>query len=135
MLYPGDWQDLLQVEINGQRLPLDTACWFEGEEVIFQYDEDTQVLIRYDANSQFSSRWYARTSPWEDFAEAFSEYLLAPEQLIAAAPEKFQHLELELRRYQNDERIQTLLTRSLENSEFNRKNNKSSKGSSDQLIM
>jgi hypothetical protein len=37
--------------------------------------------------------------PFEDWAEAFTEYLLCPDQLITLAPEKFHYMEIHFRHY------------------------------------
>lgn len=88
------------IEVNGQRI------------VLVPMGRD--ALLQFNPDADFSSRWYAKASPWEDFAEAFSEYIFLPERLIKFAPEKFKHLEQEFHKYDGDARIQDLLNRALE---------------------
>ncbi|MCB0328577.1 MAG: hypothetical protein KDD70_02905 [Bdellovibrionales bacterium] len=100
--------------LDGEKLPLEKPVAFDGQNIVLSYSSWGNVLQSYDADSDFSNRWYAKTSPWEDFAEAFSEYLFLPERLIEDAPEKFQHLELELRRYAGDAELREKLEKRLE---------------------
>ncbi|RME61401.1 MAG: hypothetical protein D6780_01790, partial [Candidatus Dadabacteria bacterium] len=102
--------------LDGESIPLKTPVEVDGKERVFMYDAWSDLLISYDADGEFSSRWYAKTSPWEDFAEAFSEYLFVPERLVHDAPHKFKHLEEEFKVYENDKYIQDLLKKELGNS-------------------
>jgi len=104
------------VILDGVRLPLGVPVTFGGEEIVLQHNPWGNVLTSYRADSEFSNRWYAKTSPWEDFAEAFSEYLFLPERLIQDAPNKFLHLELEYRRYSGNLEMMELLEEALANS-------------------
>ncbi|MCB0352047.1 MAG: hypothetical protein KDD64_00930 [Bdellovibrionales bacterium] len=97
------------VVVDGQELKVGQPVAFNGKTIVLTYNQWYDVLYSYDAESDFSNRWYAKSSPWEDFAEAFSEYLFLPERLIQDAPEKFKHLDLEFRRYADDSRMQQLL--------------------------
>lgn len=99
--------------LDGITLPLGESVTVGNTEVVLQYDGWRNVLISYRADSEFSNRWYAKSSPWEDFAEAFSEYLFLPERLIQNAPNKFYHLELEFRRYSSRPDLLELLERAL----------------------
>ncbi len=101
------------VKVDGVELPLATPVELDGCRVILQYNPGWNLLTSYNADADFSSRWYAKTSPWEDFAEAFSEYLYLPERLINDAPHKFKHLEQEFKRYEDNRELEQQLQRSL----------------------
>ena len=73
-----------------------------------------QLIASYVADAHFSHDPYAKASPWEDYAEAFCEYLFLPERLIEHAPEKFQFLEEEFKRYSNNEALMQRLEAALE---------------------
>jgi len=104
------------VILDGIKLPLGVPVTFGNEEIVLQHNPWGNVLTSYRASSEFSNRWYAKTSPWEDFAEAFSEYLFLPERLIQDAPNKFLHLELEYRRYSDNREMMELLENALSES-------------------
>ncbi len=75
---------------------------FKGTSIFLSYKEDLGVLLAYRSNAQFSLHRYSKTDPWEDYAEAFSEYMLLPERLIKFAPKKFKFFEQEYGRYSED---------------------------------
>ncbi len=102
------------IMLDGVEVPLETPIEHNGERMVLLYRADYDILTSYNPDADFSSRWYAKTSPWEDFAEAFSEYILVPERLAQDAPLKFLHLEEEFKLYVNNEEISELLERSLE---------------------
>jgi hypothetical protein len=93
------------ITLDGVEYPLEQEIEHQGKKLMLLYNSWAGLLISFDAEADFSRRWYAKVSPWEDFAEAFSEYLYLPERLLQDAPEKFWHLERELRRYIGDERF------------------------------
>jgi hypothetical protein len=50
-------------------------------------------------DAKFSLCSSSTEDPFEDWAEAFTEYLLCPDQLITLAPEKFHYMEIHFRHY------------------------------------
>lgn len=100
--------------LDGVEVPLNTPFEHNGERMVLLYRADFDILTSYNPDADFSSRWYAKTSPWEDFAEAFSEYILVPERLAHDAPLKFLHLEEEFKLYVNNTEITEILERALE---------------------
>jgi hypothetical protein len=66
-------------------------------------------------DAQFSLESYAMTDPHEDFAEAFTEYIICPDRLIELAPEKFHFMEIHFRVYRtaNDSARLTAVHRAL----------------------
>jgi len=86
------------VLIDGVLFPLESPVIVDGEELVLV--KCRELLFGYAKDADFSSRWYSKVNPWEDFAEAFMEYFLAPEKLLQSAPEKFRFLETELRYYE-----------------------------------
>lgn len=101
------------IVLDGSELPLGRPVLHGGRWIVLFGESTSRLLVAVDATAEFSERWYSRTSPWEDFAEAFAYYHACPEALIMDAPLKFMHLDEELRRYVRDERLDQLLDASL----------------------
>ena len=101
------------IVLDGREVPLGRPVLHAGKWVVLFGESTSLLLVSVDATAEFSERWYSRTSPWEDFAEAFAYYYACPEALIMDAPLKFIHLDEELRRYTGDERMTQLLDASL----------------------
>ena len=97
------------VVIDGQEYSLKEPARLDGELVNLVYDPFRQLLLTYHVDAEFTARWYSRVNPWEDFAEAFSCYLMCPEKLIAEAPRKFAFFEREFGRYRGSGEIETRL--------------------------
>jgi hypothetical protein len=104
LIEPLGYFDTYQVKLDGQLYPIGEPIEHNGERVILQL-RGADILLVCSAQSEFASRWYAKVSPWEDFAEAFAEYILCPEQLIDYAPTKFLFLEEEFRKYKDNQEI------------------------------
>jgi hypothetical protein len=69
------------------------------------------LLVRHP-EAQFGVRSYASHDPWEDWAESFTEYMVAPERFLVFAPEKFLYFHVHFRRYdESSELIQSLYAR------------------------
>ena len=103
------------ITLDGQLYPVGKPIQHQGETIILVYQQGRGTLFSYKALARFSLDAYAGTSPWEDFAEAFAEYLLLPQRLVELAPEKFLFLEREFRVHRADaleKRAQELLRRS-----------------------
>ncbi|RMD83935.1 MAG: hypothetical protein D6808_07840 [Candidatus Dadabacteria bacterium] len=84
--------DGLSVSIDGREYPLGVPVEDGKEWCVFSYQEDLNMLFRYRLRppfNLFSLHPYARTDPWEDWAEAFSEFILIPERLKRFSPEKY----------------------------------------------
>jgi hypothetical protein len=58
-------------------------------------------LFYHRVDAEFSLNNYSLSDPLEDFAEAFTEYILCPDRLIECAPEKFYYMEIHFRRYRS----------------------------------
>lgn len=99
-------------------VPLNYPVHFEGKQVIFVYDEDSSTLFSYRADAAFSLHDYGRTSPYEDWAEAFSEYVLLPRRLVAYSPEKFAFFESCFGCHRHNESLQAEWRRRLQLSIF-----------------
>ncbi len=84
---------------------LDRSVELDGQRRELQYDEQHKILYSYRTDSQFSEDPYCRTSPWEDFAEAGTEYLLQHRRLLRRAPWKFLHFEQITRSNRNNKKI------------------------------
>ena len=102
----GGWLPLV---LDGTVVEIGVPIEHAGKEIVL-VPMGRGILASFDAEAGFSHDPYSHASPWEDFAEAFCEYLFLPERLIEHAPEKFLHLELELRKYERHKTIQALLT-------------------------
>lgn len=57
------------------------------------------MLYSHNPDARFSLDNYALTDPIEDWAEAFTEYIICPDRLIELAPEKFHYMEIHFRVY------------------------------------
>lgn len=57
------------------------------------------MLYCHRPDARFSLDNYALTDPMEDWAEAFTEYIICPDRLIDLAPEKFHYMEIHFRAY------------------------------------
>jgi len=101
----------LSVQIGEDEYPVGQPVKFNGQDVIFTLRGG--LLLAYKALGPFSLVDYARTNPWEDFAEAFCEYTLHPDRLITFAPEKFKFLDEEFGRYRQDTELYKKLERQL----------------------
>lgn len=85
------------VAIDGAYYPLGEPTRFEGRDRIFFMDGEKLISIYADAHFTFDT--YAKTSPWEDWSEAWTEYFLMPKRIMLFASEKYQFLEEELQHY------------------------------------
>ena len=92
------------ITIDGKQYESGDTVKIDGKRWTIKYS-GWGALWAFDEDSDFSQRWYAKASPWEDFAEAYATYLYLPERLIKNAPEKFLHLELEFKVYQDNEEL------------------------------
>jgi hypothetical protein len=83
--------------------------------VILRASKADNLVFCHAPDAQFSLSSYAMTNPQEDFAEAFTEYILCPERLIELAPEKFHFMEIHFRVHQtaNNSRLLTSAQRAL----------------------
>ncbi len=70
------------------------------EWVVFRRDRNNLVYY-HRVDAEFSLNNYSLTDPFEDFAEAFTEYILCPDRLIECAPEKFHYMEIHFRKYRS----------------------------------
>jgi hypothetical protein len=105
-----------RIFLDDKELPLGQPIDLNGEQVVLKYFKGPNILMSYRGGAEFSHRDYSHASPWEDFAEAFAEYMFLPKRLIKDAPEKFRHLDQEFRRYHGDSEIQRLLSEALQDS-------------------
>ncbi len=78
---------------------------YQGQWMIFRWDSGEKTLYAHRFNAEFSLRDYAKTSPWEDWAEAFAEYTVLPKRLATYAPQKFIYFEDQLGRFENDKEM------------------------------
>lgn len=99
--------------VSGKEYQVGVPVEFDGRWVVMSYMERQNLVMMYDAFSDFSHRDYAKASPWEDIAEAISEYINLPMRLIKDAPEKFMHLEHEFHKYDGDKEIAKAVKESL----------------------
>lgn len=102
-----------KIRLDGTEYPIGEPIDVDGRKIVLVYQEGDNILYSYNADARFSSRWYAKASPWEDFAEAFAEYIFLPKRLIHDAPEKFKHLEQEFKKYSGNQEIQAALESAL----------------------
>lgn len=72
---------------------------FGDEWIVFRYQPTDKLLYVHRATAAFARSGNASSDPFEDWAEAFTDYLLCPEDLIALAPEKFYYMELHVKLY------------------------------------
>jgi hypothetical protein len=69
------------------------------------------LLVRHP-DAQFGVRSNASCDPWEDWAEGFTEYMVAPDRFLIFAPEKFLYFHVHFRRYdESSELIKSLYAR------------------------
>jgi len=92
---PNRWESTKddKVIIDGKEYDTRVQVELDNKKVILIpfYDE----LYAIDADAKFSFRDYAKTNPWEDYAEAFTEYFLNAKRLFEYAPKKYKFLEEE----------------------------------------
>lgn len=98
------------VRLHGQLFPLgrpvtikfplspDLGMPQSSEGVILRRGEGN-FLYCHDVNARFSLNSYAFSEPFEDWAEAFAEYIICPDRLIDLAPSKFYYMEIHFRAY------------------------------------
>ncbi len=103
------------IEIAGTMYPLlNRNTTYHGQLVVFVHMKDAGerfLLVRHPS-AQFGVRSYASSNPWEDWAEGFTEYVLAPERFLVFAPEKFLYFHVHFRIYdESSELIQDLYAR------------------------
>ena len=70
-----------------------------GEYLSLTYDKELRTLYAFDVRAEFPVEKAAQDTPWEDWAESFTSYVLAPRLLLHSAPYKFWHLEFQFRKY------------------------------------
>jgi hypothetical protein len=95
------------VDVAGTMYPVDRTTTYQGEPAVFvDIKEGTEkyLLVRHP-DAQFGVRFSASYEPWEDWAEGFSEYLLAPDRFVVFAPEKFLYFQVHFRRYEESSDI------------------------------
>jgi hypothetical protein len=105
-----------QVKLDGQLYRVGEPIVHNGQKITLQIVDDV-ILLAYNSESEFASRWYAKMSPWEDFAEAFAEYIHCPERLIEHAPSKFLFIEEEFRKYKDKPQLVELAEKARKESE------------------
>ncbi len=102
------------VEIAGAMYPLYRRTTYHGQPAVFvdMKDAGEKYLLVRHPEAQFGVRSYASHDPWEDWAESFTEYMVAPERFLVFAPEKFLYFHVHFRRYdESSELIQSLYAR------------------------
>lgn len=102
------------VVLRGKEYLMDVPTVIDGRGMMLVYDESDKRLYGYPLDAKFSVGTYCRTSPWEDWAEAFTDYILLPKRLINFAPEKFSYFEEQIGKYTENRRIQSHLRKKLE---------------------
>ena len=110
-----DWargQGGFSVVLDGVERPIGVPIKINDKEITITFDQG--LLYYHDTYAPFSLVTYARTNPWEDWAEAFKEYCLLPDRLIQFAPEKFMFLEQEFRKYGNNRELMDMVRRETE---------------------
>lgn len=102
------------VEIAGTMYPLYRRTTYHGQPAVFVDKKDAgekYLLVRHP-DAQFGVRSNASYDPWEDWAEGFTEYMVAPDRFLVFAPEKFLYFHVHFRRYdESSELIQSLYAR------------------------
>lgn len=97
-------------------LPLkpDTHTTRTPQRVVLRRNEN--FVYCHNVDARFSLNSYALTDPHEDFAEAFTEYVICPDRLIQLAPEKFHYMEIHFRMYRtaNDTKRLTAVQQALQ---------------------
>ena len=99
LVLPATKQNSVKVELDGNVYEIGKEITHNGAPVVLQLHPSGRALFTFSARGEFPSRWYAKTTPWEDYAETFAEYMLIPELLIDSAPLKFQFMESEFKKY------------------------------------
>lgn len=89
-----------KVEIEGEQHPLNRPVSLSNGAIrVFTYDSGKKTLYSFRAGARFAADENSLTGPWEDWCEAFTEYIELPKKLIGEAPEKFLFFELQFRKY------------------------------------
>jgi hypothetical protein len=100
------------VNLNGQLYPLgrpvtihfpispDLGVPQRQERVVLRRGAGN-FLYCHDVYAPFSLNSYAFSEPAEDWAEAFTEYIICPDRLINLAPQKFYYMEIHFRLYRS----------------------------------
>ncbi|MCB0335633.1 MAG: hypothetical protein KDD62_04985, partial [Bdellovibrionales bacterium] len=96
------------------RCQLGQPAKLDGKDVVFHYDVSRKLLYYYDAHAQFPLHDYSRDNPWEDFAECFVEYHYLMNRFVEDAPWKALLFEQVFGRYQDNQRVQDLLSSQIE---------------------
>jgi hypothetical protein len=99
------------VKIADSLYPLYQPTSYAGRDAILVQMKDggERYLLERHSHAKFGIRDYASYDPWEDWAEGFTEYVLAPERFLVFAPEKFLYFHVHFRRYdESSELIQNL---------------------------
>lgn len=99
------------VKIADSLYPLYQPTSYAGRDAILveMKDGPQKYLLERHSHAKFGIRDYASSDPWEDWAEGFTEYMLAPERFLVFAPEKFLYFHVHFRRYdESSEIIQNL---------------------------
>jgi hypothetical protein len=99
------------VKIADSLYPLYQPASYAGRDAILVEMKDgaEKYLLERHSRAKFGIRDYASSDPWEDWAEGFTEYVLAPERFLVFAPEKFLYFHVHFRRYdESSELIQNL---------------------------
>ena len=87
--------------IDDQLLPLDTPLLYNGAAVEFRFDPEDEILYAVNPFARYSLGSYAKTNPWEDWAEAFCEYVLLPQRLASVACDKFDYFNQQFGLYES----------------------------------
>lgn len=86
--------------VTGWRpVALNQSQLIDGEYLSLTYDKELRTLYAFDVTAEFAVEKAAQDTPWEDWAESFTSYILAPRLLLHSAPYKFWHLEFQFRKY------------------------------------
>lgn len=105
--------DRQRVTINGESYPLEQVTNVDGKMLSLVHDREAKILYSRSATAEFSAGSYAQSDPWEDWAEAFADYIVKPNRLITFAPKKFAFFEQEFRRYDSNASIINKATKRL----------------------
>ena len=85
--------------IGWRPVALNQSQYINGENLRLTYDPSVRTLYAFDVTAEFPVESSAQDTPWEDWAESFTSYILAPRLLLHSAPYKFWHLEFQFRKY------------------------------------
>ena len=102
------------VEIAGTMYPLYRRTTYHAQPAVFvdMKDAGQKYLLVRHPDAQFGVRSNASCDPWEDWAEGFTEYMVAPDRFLIFAPEKFLYFHVHFRRYdESSELIKSLYAR------------------------